>query len=346
MAILEPNFYGLWVGKQTALGAPNAAPGKRLVQVGGNFAFPRDDGEENYSDLTKYGARTDWVNSMVGSGEPAVQATPTELAYLLWLFHGAEVVTAVTGPPAAQKHTYTPATGKGFWATFFVRVGNAVIRRHKFNDCLITRVQIEGSTANKAVRITPRVLSLDPGEVFAADPAAGLPVERTFLYTDGTGTFTIDGTVFKGQSQFTLVIDDAWEPVYGDDTVPFDLVQGTPVVTIGVTVFFDATAQAEWNTLVYGTANPAGGTKPLKTITALGSYSFYLKSRDAAGALNGLEFKLTIPGVRWAVPDAPGPNPDGGTVEVALAGAMRPVAGQPAYTIDVNTPNAVVAFTV
>lgn len=343
--MLEPSIYGLWAGKQTARGTKNAAPGKRLVQVGGDFNLARDDGEENYSDLTKYGARTDWVNSVTALGEPAAEATPTELAYLLWLFHGAETVTAVTGPPAAQKHTFTPSTGRGFWATFVKRIGLTQVMRHSMNDCLISRVQIEGSTAAKAVRITPRVLSLDPFEVIAADPAAAMPADKSLLYTDGAGAFTIDGVAIPAQSQFTLVIDDDLSAIYGDDVLALDVAQGNAVVTIGVTLIMEALALAEFNKLVYGTAAPATGTKPLKTVPALGSYSFWLKQRDAAGALNGREFKLTIPGVKWAVPDAPGPAPDGGTAELALAGAMRPVAGQPAYTIDVNTANADVAFT-
>jgi hypothetical protein len=41
--------------------------------------------------------------------------------------------------------------------------------------------------------------------------------------------------------------------------------------------------------------------------------------------------------VKWTVPDAPDPNADGGTPELALAGAMRkPEAGTPPYSIDVD----------
>lgn len=349
MPILEPNFYGLWVGKQTAKGTPNTTPSKRLVQVGGDFAMPRDDGSENFSDLRKYGRRQWWVNSLLGNGEPAVEATPTELAYLLWLFHGAETVTAVTGPPTAQKHTFNPSLGRGHYFTSFVRVGQGSPRRHRFDDCLITKMVIEGSTANKAVRATPTVISLDPGAIFTADPSAAMPSDPAFLYTDGTGTFTIDGVVFPGQSSFSLTIDDAWSPVFGDDVIPFDLVQGEPTVTFAAEVYFDSLAMTQFNNLVYGTASPTAGTKPLKTIPAYGSYSFWLKQRTAAGALTGREFKLTLPAVKWTAPDAPGPNPDGGATAVTLSGRMEPpdlTDTIKPYTIDVNTANGDVAFTV
>ena len=170
MPLLEPNFYGLWGGAQTAKGTPQTVPAHRLIQVAGDFNIARDDGSENYSDLTKYGAATDWVNSVLGNGAPVCEASPSELAWLLWAFHGAETVTAVTGPPAVQKHTFIPSSGRGKYCTFFARVGQSVIRRQQFNDSIITQVTIEGSTANKAVRVTPSILSLDPA---AGAPTSG-----------------------------------------------------------------------------------------------------------------------------------------------------------------------------
>ena len=353
MSLLEPNYYGLWVGKQTAKGTPNTTPAKRPIMVGGNLNAPRDDGSENYSDLTKYGASTDWVNSLLGSGELGIQATPTELAYFLWLFHGAETVTAVTGPPASSRHRFVPSTGMGHWFTAMLRVGSTVLRRQQFNDCLVTRWSLEASSANKAARFTPRILSLDPGEVFAADPVAGLPAERPFLHTDLSvnagaatdGKLELDGTTYRGVTQFSMTVDDAYEPVFGDDTRPYDFTQGTPSVAVGATLLLDSAALQRFNVLYYGTASPTAGTKPLRAIPALGAFKATLRQRDTAGAFNGLELVADVPGVKWTLPEAPAPNPDGGTTELPLTGSMRPVSGQPAYTIDVHTPSAVVAFT-
>lgn len=355
MPLMEANLYGLWMGKQTAKGTANTAPTSRPIMVGGDFSIARDDGEENYSDLTKYGARTDWVNSLLGTAEPVLEATPTELAHLLWLFHGAETVSAVTGPPTASRRRFTPAAGLGHYFTSMLRVGATTIRRHTFADCIVTRVAMEASSANKAMRVTPRVLSLDPAAIYTADPAATLPTERPFLFTDAAvgspagattdGQITVDGTTFRGVTQFSLTIDDAWEPVYGDDARPYDFVQGNPSVAVACTLLCDSNGYAQWNRLVYGTASPAAGTKPLRGIPALGSFRGLLRQRDNAGAYNGRAFDATVPGVKWAIPDAPGPNPDGGTVEVALAGTMRPVAGQQPYTIDVEIASGVAAFT-
>lgn len=348
MAILEPNFYGLWMGKQTAKGTPNTTPGKRFIQVGGDYAMPRDDGNENWSDLRKYGARTWWVNSLLGNGEPVIECSPTELAYVLWLFHGAETVSSVTGPPTAQKHSFQPTLGKGHPFTSFVRVGQSLTRRHRFDDCYITKVVIEGSTANKALRITPTVLSLDPGAQFTSDPAAALPTDKPFLWTDASSTFTINGTAYPGHTSFQLTIDDAWTPVFGDDSIPFDIVQGEPTVTLAVDVYFDTAILAEVNTYIYGTASPTAGTKPIRRIPAYGSYSAYFKQRDSAGALNGREFHPVVPAVKWTPMDYPGPAPDGGATAVTFQGRMEPpdlTDTTKPYTLDVNTANGDVAFT-
>lgn len=351
--MLEPNIYGLWVGKQTAKGTPNATPSKRLVQVGGDLTTGRDDGTEEYSDLTKYGAATDWVNSATGGGDPVIEATPTELAYLLWLFHGAETVTAIPGPPAASKHSYKPQAGRGFYSTWVRRVGQSIVQRHAYNDCLIGRIQIDGGTGQKPIHVTPHVLSLDPAQVKTSDPAAALPTDKPFLYTDGVsvagaGTFTIDGTVVRGASAFTFVADEDLSLVYGDGITPVDVVQGNANATISVTLYFDADGLAEWNKLIYGTATPALDTKPLTTVPALGSYSFDLVQRTAGtNTANGRRLNLNVPGVKWAVPNAPGPAPAGGATEVTLAGTIRPTApAADPYTIDVYTNAADVAFTV
>lgn len=350
--MLEQDIYALWGGKQTAKGTPNTAPAHRLVQIGGDLNVAKDVGSQAYSDLSKYGGTVDWVNSVLGQGDPVIEATPTELAWLLWMFHGAETVTAITGPPAQSKHAFVPSSGRGHWGTFFKRIGQSVIQRQQFNDCLVTRLQIEGSTGQKDVRITPHVLSLDPAEVKTSDPVQAMPVDVPFLYTDGAASFTIDGSVFTGQSQFTLVLDDDVNLAFGDGVTPFDSYEGNPVVTIGITMLLDAAALGRYNNLVYGSSSPSAGTKPLKSITPLGSYGFSLKQKDTAGAINGRQFDLAIPGagatgggVRWQIPDAPGPNPDGGATEIALAGSMRPPSAGNAYTLDVYTAAADVAFT-
>lgn len=344
MALQELQIYGLWAGKQSAKGTANAAPAKRFKQVAGAFNVPRTDGSENYSEGTQFTNYQDWVDTLVGNGAPGVQATPEELSWILWAFDGGETTAAVTGPPAKTKHTHVALPGLGHWTTWATRQGSQVIDRLQHNDCQISQLEIGGSQGSKAVRITPTVISLDPGEQRAADPVATMPLKNDLLYTDGTGRFTIDGTVFRGQTEFTLVINKDLQPVYADDVTVFDLAIGNAVVTIAVTLYFDVDGRAQFNKQLYGTAAPAAGTKPIHNLPALGSYGFDLRARDDAGVVNGDKFVTTIPKIKWAVPDAPDPNADGGAPTIALSGAMRKPAAGASYTIEID--NDAAAFTV
>lgn len=339
----EVLIYGLWAGKQTAKGTPNTTPPKRFRQVAGDIGLTRNDAQSDASDLTKQGQVVDWIDQLSGGGTPAIEATPNELAFLLWLFAGGETTAAVVGPPAKVKHSTKSLPGLGFWSTWFKRVGQTVIQRHQFNDCMIGQLQIEGSTANKAVRVTPTVFSLDPAEVKTSDPTAAMPTTIPFLYTDGTGTFAVDTVSWSGHSQFTAVFNDDLQPVYGDDVTIYDLAIGDPVTTIAATSVMDANTLAWWNQRVYGTAAPAAGTKPIKVLNALGSYLFWLKARTTAAALSGDEFKMSMPNVKWTVPAAPAGSPGGGSAEVALAGVARRVGATEPWLIDVNNDD--VAYT-
>jgi hypothetical protein len=341
---LESNIHALWAKKQTAKGAPAvAASARRMVTVAGDFTSNREDGSENFSDMDRFGDMTDFVNTITGEGNPGIETHPAQLAYIAWLFFGNEVVTGAADP---WQHETTPQANGGFWSTWWLRVGATVIRREKFNDCKMGALTLEGSTGAKVVRATPTLLSLDPGEVFdgAAEPVTALPTDEPFLYTEGVGTFNIDGTIFEGQSQFSVTWDEGLSPYYGDDVVPVDLVTGNASIGLATTILVDSEGHQKYNSLIYNTAAPASGTKPVRALTALGSYEFTLTRKTAAGPVTPARTcNLLVPGVKWAPDVAVPPNPEGGAVELALAGSMRKVSGQPASRLRVNIGEA--AFT-
>lgn len=330
---LESNIYALWAGKQTAKGTPLATATKRLVQTGGDLGIQRDDGSQNFSDLDRFGDMTDYVNTIVGQGSPTIQGTPDVLSYLFWLFFGQETVTGAADP---WTHTHTPGTNGGFWAGIWKRVGANTVIRDKFNDCRISGFAMSGSSADKVVSVTPTILSLDPGVKFVTDPVAAIPTEDPYLYTDAKGTFSLAGTIFPGQSAFTLTWDEGLSPYYGDDVVPVDLIVGNATITCAITILVDTAGLQEYNLIVYGTAAPADLAKPVRYApTQFGAYTFQLDKKDIAGAAvaPARQSVVTVPQFKIAPDVAIPPNPDGGAVELALAGSMRKVAGQPAVTI-------------
>lgn len=333
---VESNVYALWAAAQTAKGSPASASTKRFIQVAGDFSPNRDDGSENFSDLDRYGDATDFVNTLVGNGNPQIEAQAAETAYLMWLFAGQETFTAKVAGTSPAKHVFTPGATTGFWATWWKRVGLATPIRQKFNDCKITAMRFEASSANKIAKVTPTILSLDPAEIGdTTDPTTAISDVNPLLFTEVNGSVTIDGTAYAAVSQYAVVMDDAQAPWYGDSVVPYDLIAGNAVVSLeGVTLLLDTTTLALYNMQVYGSPTPSVGDKPIHTKPPLGSFSAEL-SRGTTDAR--VSIKHEVPGVSWSPDIAIAPNPDGGPVEIALAGQMRKVTGQPAWRVTVET---------
>lgn len=351
MAVVESNIYGLWVAKQTAKGSPAATATKALIQVGGDFSTNREDGSEAWSDLERFGSQTDYVNTIVGEGNPAVEAQPDTLGYICWLFFGQESVVGAADP---FEHTFTPGTNGGFWSSWWVRVGQNVVRREKYADCKIGSLAIEASTGAKVLRVTPTIISLDPGETFnaGADPTPVINKaisEEPFRYNEGQGTFTVGvpqggagvPTVISGQSQFTATWDEALSAYYGDDVVPHDLVPGNPTIGAAITLLADEEGRAEYNKRIFGTGDPNAGTKPLHHLEGVSSYGFTLTRQTADGAVTpDRTFELDIPALRWSPDVALPPNPDGGPIELSIAGSMRKIVGRPASELTIENGSA------
>lgn len=331
----ESNIYALWAAKQTAKGTVATTATKRLQQVGGNIDIMREDGSENYSDLDRFGDEVDFINTLQGGGSPVIHAQPNATAYLLWLFCGGETFTAKSVGVSAPKFVFTPQTNTGFWLTLWKRMGLTDIIRQRYADCKITSIKIEGSTGSKVVKITPTIVSLDPGEKIAADPVVALEVAEPFLWTDATGTITIDSTIFRATTQFSITLDAGLAPWQGDSVKFYDLVAANASVTMeGPTLLLDSASLAQYNLIMYGNASPANGDKPLATRPSVGTFT----AEYVRGATDLREsLKIELPGVKWSPDLAVAPNPDGGATEIALNGSMRKVVGQPAFRITVET---------
>jgi hypothetical protein len=224
MALQELQIYGLWAGKQTAKGTKNAAPGKRFKQVAGAFNFTRDDGSENYSDATQYPDTQDWVNSLVGNGNPGVEATPEELAWLFWAFEGGET-TRRSSARRRRRSTRHAAAGLGHWSTWATRQGSSLVDRLSHNDCQISQIQVEGGPGRRpSARRRPCCRSTRRAD--RRRPRRGDADEVDVPLHGRHRPVHIDGTVVRGHSAFTLVVNKDLQPVYADDVTVHDLAIG------------------------------------------------------------------------------------------------------------------------
>jgi hypothetical protein len=275
VTIIESRIEAVWWEKQTAKGTPASTAFRRGRKVGGDLNVAREDASEHYSDGQRFNTAADFVNTIVGNGNPTVQAQAGVAGHLAYLMLGQETVTGAADP---YTHVATPNAAGSFWCTFWKKVGSSVgPLRQKFNDCRIVSLRIEGSSAAKVVKLTPTFLSLDSGEVYSSDPVAVEEPGEPFLYTEAEGTFTIDGVVHRGHSSFAVVLNDNIQPWYGDSVVPFDVAYGLGnIVVENLTLAVDQQGLDRYNRQIYGVTNPPAGTKPLHTIPALGSYSFDL----------------------------------------------------------------------
>src|SRR3954447_1975823 len=168
----EINVYRTQAASETAKGTPAVAPTRAFRTVTGDIAVNRDTGSENVSDGgTLFPDIVDWVNSVAG-GPSAIgmQLTCDEAAWLMRSFNGAETVTANAEKATLNDHVTQPGATSPDYITVWGKEGQTVLMRLKHNDCLITQITFEGSTANKALRVTPTVISLDPAQYLTADP--------------------------------------------------------------------------------------------------------------------------------------------------------------------------------
>src|SRR3954453_20268060 len=260
MALRELNQAAIWWAAQTAKGSAASVASKKGRWVGGNMAGQVSMGEEPYATGDRFNSTLQYPDELSGGGPPAIQGQTGPLAHLLWSFLGTDTVTG-TGP---YTHTITPGAVSKYmtWWTSVGATGGAAstIRRH--NDCRTSQVVIAGATDQKVIRITPTVISLDPDEVITSAPVKADDNTQPLLYTEGSASYTINGTVFPGHSSFAITLSDSLTPVYGDRLSAFDVAAGLGNVELSASIYLDATAQAFLNTVKYGTASPTAGTKP------------------------------------------------------------------------------------
>lgn len=275
MSSVESRVGKMQYAKQAAKGTAASTAFRLGRWAGGDAEVNREDGSENYIDANRFNSSQDFVDTIVGNGNPILQGQAGVTGSLAYLFLGQE---SVDSPPANSPitHTSTPAAS-AFWSTWWKSVGATVVSKKKFYDCRMTSLRLEASAASKVLKVTPTWFALGQ-ETYVTDPTGVEEVGEPLVYTEAVGTFKIDGAVFKGHSSFAVQLNDNVTPWYGDDVTPHDVIFGLGnIVVEGITILVDQAGLERYNQQIYGVINPPAGTAPLKGIPALGSYEFTMQ---------------------------------------------------------------------
>lgn len=171
MPLLETNLYRVWAEKQSAKGVAVTTGSKSFKQVAGSVVTNIEAGSENFSDGTQFGDTTQWLNSVSSAGTPGLEAGTDELAWLLWVFHGAETVSPA-GTDEVQTLTMTGTP-----------TGGTVCLSY---DGRVTATVPFGATAANVDTALEALPTLGTNSVTCAGgPWPGTPITVTF---NGTGT--------------------------------------------------------------------------------------------------------------------------------------------------------------
>lgn len=336
---IESNIFALWGCKQTARGAaalPADVGVRKLRHVEGQFAIQREVASENFGDGLRFANGMDYTNTLMGGGDPAIQGQAPAGAWLVAQCFGTDAVTA--GPPV--KHTMTTSNAGSRWLTFWKTVGVAVSNKEQYVDCKISQLVIAASSASKVLRLTPTVMSLNPGITYATDPVAADSGEDPFLWTQAEGTFNIDAKgpgVITEISECTLTVNDGLNPWYGDSIRVNSLVPSRGTIGVAFTLLLTDVTLPIYNQIHYATDTPATGTQPVNTVH-YGSIDFKM-SFGAAGAAHR-SWRTLIPKVRYATDVAVSGRVDGGPIEMAVGGEARLNGTDPMVTIEVENADA------
>jgi hypothetical protein len=294
--VLEASQYIYYIAPQTAQGSPAAAGLATLAPavVDGSVSMAVDAGVNRWP---TYGNRfydsVRFVNSLQGEGELQCAAHPETVGRLLkWYLGGSDTVTA---DGSASKHALGLGAGSQ-WLTIYRKVGvtegtgAGAPRLERYNDCRMTQLIIEGSNANKMLRVRPTFLVADPGEIVAAVPTITVPTapERPFVYTDGTAalkfsTNTGTAVVNPDTISFTLTMTEAINRAEGDDVIPLGFLTGESTVTWAIEATAATAALQEYNKLLYGHHPLVTGDKPQAAIPAAGAIDLLLDYGSGAG---------------------------------------------------------------
>lgn len=333
MAVSE-NIANLRGALQSAQGAAASASQFGMYLAGGSMpAAMGTDG--TFEETTGVRIRSDrYVSERHIEGAPEFFVMPQSIGYL---FYGALGAKSVTGAGDPYAHVFIPATSRP-WFTFWRSQGALIYE--ELRDCKIDSLVITG-TSGQPLRVTANIQGLDPRYESAAETTAGIEVTNRFLYYDGQGALSLEGSAVASIREFTLTISNNGELIPGDALTPIDVSEGELTIQLAVTKLFLAPSLR--NRKYYGSATPADDTAVVKDVLALGGTPnvrfLFTRVAAAPGPERSLQIDLSKCYLApYDVQPGTGSTP---LTEALTLDAVQPAAGN---AIDVTLKNGLAAY--
>jgi hypothetical protein len=277
------NVADLAFALQSAKGTAAAASQYRTRITGGGVAPMRDiaDIEETT------GARlreTAYVSQARAEGSPQMVVRPNFVGLLLYGAMGAKAVTGAADP---YTHTFTLASTLP-WLTAWRMLANGLFE--KFTDCKIVGLHFT-SEAGGLLQVTADILGLSPSYLDAHEATASIETANAFIHADGEGQLAIEGTPVASIESFALDIVNNGALQQGDAVTGYDITEG--LLDITWTSRQALINFGLWNRFHYGSATPASGATPTRSILELGAGGLNYKFERPGTPERSLQFQAS-----------------------------------------------------
>lgn len=236
-------------------------------------------------------------------GSPEVYVRDRNAPFWLWAGMGS---IATTGTTPNYTHVITPGNTLPY-VTFWRNIGDLLYER--FLDCKVGSIAVSAD-AGSPLTITAGVTGTQASRLTAApDDGDEIDVEAGEVYNFNKATVTLGGSVTRLISSFDMTIENNVAAQQTDDSVPYDVTEGSREVSLGFDLIFESLAQ--YNEFHYGGAAGVAIDDGIFTTSAI--FTFTL------GANNEISFNLpSIAYEEFPVDADPGGDPI--TVSVSAVG--------------------------
>lgn len=217
-----------------------------------------------------------YVTTSGVEGTPEFYVRDASIGFWLFAALGAD---APTGTMPNYSHVITPANTLPY-ITVWRDIADTLFEQYR--DCKVSTLTVSAE-AGSPLSASAAIQGLQASRL-ATDPSTtpAIPLASQQVYNYNTATVTLGGTATALVRSFELSIENNVTRQQTDDVVPYDVVEGQRVVSLGFDLIFETLN--EYNSFHYGSA--AGTTISPNIYTTSAVFSF------SQGANNSIAFNL------------------------------------------------------